>query len=174
MSQCRGMQSRREQWLVRVSITANQAAVGQESSEGGGFRCFRMKVYHCCHSRIKNDREAAERPGCTEWAPGFLNLHRDVPSAGWVLIIMSQQRSRLWEPVRGWELTIVSQQRSCLCEPVRVWERVIMSQQHSHLWEPVRGWERVITSQQCSGLWEPVRGWELVIMSQQCSRLWNQ
>ena len=82
------MQRHLGQWLVRVSITANQATVYKESGKGGSLRCLRIKVYNCCHSRIKkNDREVAEKPGCTGWKQSFLHLHRNVPSAGWELFI---------------------------------------------------------------------------------------
>lgn len=88
-SQCNVMERHREQWLVRVSITANQVTVYRERSKGGGFNCLRIEVWNCCHSRIKKEREvAAMKPGCIAWNWSFLHLHRDIPSAGGELILM--------------------------------------------------------------------------------------
>ena len=88
-SQCNVMERHLEQWLVKVSITANQVIVYRERGKGGGFNCSRIEVWNCCHSRIKkNERDvAAMKPGCIAWNWSFLHLHRDIPSAGGELII---------------------------------------------------------------------------------------
>ena len=74
--------------VVKASIAANQDIYG-ERSKGGTFKGLRIEVWDSCHGRIsKNEKEITRKPDCMAWNWGFLHLHRDVPPAGFKLIVM--------------------------------------------------------------------------------------